>query len=107
MRKLKVESFGPILRAEVDFGDLTVLVGPQASGKSLFLQLYKLLSDEYHIKGVFEQYGYGWGRDADGILDMYFGNGMSGIWRDSTSVVADSKRFKRDFAVTKRGKSSP
>ena len=28
-------------RVDVTFGDLTLLVGPQASGKSLFLELFK------------------------------------------------------------------
>jgi hypothetical protein len=106
MKKLKVESFGPIRKAEMDFGDLTLLVGPQASGKSLFLQLFKLVSDEYHIKEVFRQYGYVWSKDADGILDHFFGMGMSGIWRDDTMVLADGRMVNRDFAVSKRGKSS-
>ena len=39
MDKLKVENFGPIAKADVTFGDLTFLVGAQASGKSLFLEL--------------------------------------------------------------------
>ena len=42
MRHLKIQSFGTIEKAEVNFGDLTLLVGPQASGKSIFLQLYEL-----------------------------------------------------------------
>ena len=39
MNELKVENFGPIGKAHVEFGDLTILVGAQASGKSLFLEL--------------------------------------------------------------------
>lgn len=30
-----------IENVEVDFGDLTIIVGPQANGKSLFLELFK------------------------------------------------------------------
>ena len=45
MKRLRVTAFGPIQEADVKFGDLTVLVGPQASGKSLFVQLYKLIED--------------------------------------------------------------
>ena len=37
MEKLKLKSFGPISEAEINFGDLTLLVGPQASGKSILL----------------------------------------------------------------------
>ena len=43
---MKVENFGPIGKADVTFGDLTFLVGAQASGKSLFLELLKLLVDK-------------------------------------------------------------
>jgi hypothetical protein len=39
--RLRIENFGPIVEAEVEFGDLTVFVGPQATGKSLFLQVFK------------------------------------------------------------------
>ena len=37
------------LGSAVSFVDLTVLVGPQATGKSLFLQLAKLLTDGWPI----------------------------------------------------------
>ncbi len=32
---LDVENFAQIAKAHLDFGDLTVLVGPQATGKSI------------------------------------------------------------------------
>jgi hypothetical protein len=35
MECIKVKSFGPIEYVNVVFGDLTLLVGPQASGKSI------------------------------------------------------------------------
>ena len=43
--KLHIENFGPIKQADVTLGDLNISVGPQASGKSLFWQLLKLLLD--------------------------------------------------------------
>ncbi len=46
MKELKVANFGPIAKADVAFGDLTFLVGAQASGKSLFLELLKLVEDK-------------------------------------------------------------
>jgi predicted ATP-dependent endonuclease of OLD family len=49
MNKLEVSSFGPIEKASLEFGDLTLLVGPQASGKSLIVQLLKLLIDKVSI----------------------------------------------------------
>ena len=45
----RVRNFGPIENVEVDFGDLTIIVGPQANGKSLFLELFKLVQDKRHI----------------------------------------------------------
>ena len=38
MTKLKVENFGPIKSVDVSLGDLNILIGPQVSGKSLFLE---------------------------------------------------------------------
>jgi len=49
MDNLKVKNFGPILEADVAFGDLTFFVGPQASGKSILLQLMKLVADNSYI----------------------------------------------------------
>ncbi len=46
---LIVKDFGPIKNANVGFGDLTILIGPQASGKSLFLELFKLMKDHDNI----------------------------------------------------------
>lgn len=36
--RLTVQKFGLITNADVSFGDLSIIVGPQATGKSLFLQ---------------------------------------------------------------------
>lgn len=47
---LTVNSLGPIRSATMEFSDLTVLVGPQATGKSILVQLLKLLVDTAHIK---------------------------------------------------------
>jgi predicted ATP-dependent endonuclease of OLD family len=39
MRKLTVKNFSVIKEAELEFGKITVLIGPQASGKSLLCKL--------------------------------------------------------------------
>lgn len=52
MESLRVEHFGPIGTADVSFGDLTFLIGPQASGKSLFWELLKLIVDKDSIQSV-------------------------------------------------------
>ena len=49
MDSFKITNFGPINKVDVQLGDLTILLGPQASGKTLFLQMLKLLVDKDHI----------------------------------------------------------
>jgi len=46
MRKLTVKNFSVIKEAELEFGKITVLIGPQASGKSLLCTLAYFLSRE-------------------------------------------------------------
>lgn len=46
MRKLTVKNFSVIKEAELEFGKITVLMGPQASGKSLLCKLTYFLSRE-------------------------------------------------------------
>ncbi len=102
MEHLKIKSFGPIQEADVHFGDLTLLIGPQASGKSIFIQLLKLLIDKNNIRKTLEQYNYIWGKDADKILDFYFGEGMSKIWKDDTSIQFDGESYTKDFLLPKK-----
>jgi len=105
MESLKIKSFGPIKEVDVRFGDLTLLVGPQASGKSIFVQLLKLLVDKYHIRKTLEQYNYIWGKDIDKISDLYFGEGMSKIWKSDSDIFFDGKAVSKDFLLAKSGKT--
>ena len=50
MRKLTVKNFSVIKEAELEFGKITVLIGPQASGKSLLCKLAYFLGAE--IPGI-------------------------------------------------------
>lgn len=86
--ELTVKKFGPIDEAQLDFGDLTFLIGPQASGKSLALELFKLLMDTQHIISVLRNYGYILNKkDASTILgECYFGEGMSALFTKETEV---------------------
>ena len=45
MNNFHIEQFGPIGDVSINFGDLTILVGPQASGKSITLETLKLVVD--------------------------------------------------------------
>lgn len=90
MDKLKVENFGPIGKADVTFGDLTFLVGAQASGKSLFLELLKLLVDKDAIVETLRKYNYIINKNnASYLLDAFFGNGMAGAWTKDTKINFD------------------
>ena len=55
--RLVLEHIGPIKRADLEFGDLTVLVGPQASGKSILLQMLNFVVDSDAVIGALKDYG--------------------------------------------------
>jgi len=78
--RLTLENIGPIKKADVSFGDLTVLVGPQATGKSLFLQFLKLALDHTSVTGTMRTYGLDWNSESGKFLDIYLGRGMSSVW---------------------------
>ncbi len=81
---LVLEGVGPIHEAEVTFQDLTVLVGPQATGKSIFLQFFKLLLDTAPIFSTLRKYGLdlrGTASDrASAFLELYLGEGTGHQW---------------------------
>ena len=111
MDTLKVNNFGPIREAEVTFGDLTILIGPQASGKSLFLELFKLIVDRKHIISTLRKYNYILRKeDASQLLEFYFGEGMGGILRNDTVIEFSGEEFGKDTlqtAMKKSGSSQP
>jgi hypothetical protein len=82
---LHIKNFAQLRGVDVAFGDLTVLVGPQATGKSLALQLLKLAVDGSRIAGTLRQRGFGWASRAE-FCTVYFGEGMERAWTDATSV---------------------
>ncbi|NCT73962.1 MAG: ATP-binding protein [Chitinophagaceae bacterium] len=105
MQNLKINNLGPITNANITFGDLTLFVGPQASGKSILLQLIKLLLDKKHIRRTLEQYGFIWGKDEKVILDRYFGEGMASIWLPNTEIVFNGKSYSLSYLLPKRKES--
>lgn len=99
---LTVESLGPIASADVRFGDLTVLTGPQASGKSVLLQLLKLVLDRAAIERRMRDQSLVWRGRAD-FFDAYFGEGMRSLMSSATRVAVDGAPFDLEFddAVTR------
>ena len=93
MEKFIIENFGLIKNVSISFSDLTLLVGPQASGKSIALETLKLAIDRDHIINTLDRYNYIIGHNTDKILNVYFGEGMSGIWKDNTHIEYDDISF--------------
>jgi hypothetical protein len=92
---LRIENLGQIKKAEIEFGDLTVFVGPQATGKSIALQLLKLIVDADPVKAELQRHGVDWGGQVADFFDVYFGEGMRALWRESTSrIVWEGKVVK-------------
>ena len=83
--RLSMQRVGPILGADVTFGDLTVIVGPQATGKSIFLQTLKLVLDRDHIHDTFRDHNVAFNGDSGAFLGGYYGKGMAAAWSDADS----------------------
>ena len=75
--RLSLQQVGPIKAADVMFGDLTVIVGPQATGKSIFLQTLKLVLDRDHIHDTFRHHSVSFNGDSGAFLGGYYGKGMA------------------------------
>ncbi len=85
VERIRARNVGPIREADIRFGDLTVFVGPQATGKSIFLQILKLLLDKQAIHETMQRFGMAWRNDFAGFLDLYLGDGMSAVWNPKNS----------------------
>lgn len=96
MHKIELKNFGPIQSAEIELGDMTVLVGPQATGKSLFLQLFKLIQDTPDIVRSLKNYGFDWSSEATRFQALYFGEGLEQLWTKDTKVKWDGQAKKLD-----------
>lgn len=103
MKHLTLSSLGQIREADIVFGDLTVFVGEQASGKSVLLQMIKLILDADNITQTLKKHGYDWQKKTDDFLSLYFGEGMAGIWDNAaTSISIDSKDCDLKKILSKR-----
>ena len=100
--KLHIENFGPIKRADVTLGDLNISVGPQASGKSLFWQLIKLLLDAPTVRDEFHRFNIDWGKDIKGFLSLYFGEGMEHLTGQDTVIQLDGASRPLDKLFDRR-----
>jgi len=85
---LQIEDLGQISKAEIEFGDLTVLVGPQATGKSIVLQLLKLVIDADSVRAELQRHGIDWAGQLPDFLDAYLGEGMRSLWMENATRIA-------------------
>jgi len=90
---LSVRDFAQVRNAEIEFGDLTVLVGPQATGKSLVLQWFKAAFDAAEIFTALKESGHDVRTPAN-LIDLIFGEGMGSAWHPTTSVTLDGRAIQ-------------
>ena len=86
--RLQLKNVGQIEDADIEFGDLTVLVGPQATGKSIFLQFLRLLVDTGYVIDELRKHGLVWNKEIGHFLDIYLGEGMRDVWRNGDNQSA-------------------
>ena len=96
MNNFKISNLGPLGNVDIDFGNLTILVGPQASGKSIALETLKLVIDRDSVIENLDRYNYIIGHNVDKILNVYYGDGMASIWKKNTSVILDEHAFSKE-----------
>lgn len=102
--KILVKSVAQILDADVNLSDFNILIGPQASGKSIFLQLIKLALDAGPIKAEIKKHGYTWENTA-GFIDLVMGEGMQGIIKPDSKIILDRRELSFDDLANKRNRS--
>lgn len=93
---LEIENFAQIAQVKLDLGDLTVLVGPQGTGKSLALQWLKIALDGKQIVAALRDAGQD---NRDALIDFIFGVGMGSSWHPDSRVRLDGKAIApKNFA---------
>jgi hypothetical protein len=93
--RLTIRSFAHIAEADLRFGDLTVLVGAQGTGKSLALQWLKVAMDGRQIVGALRDAGHSTDK-PEVLIDLIFGGGMGASWRQDTEVALNGRGIKRE-----------
>ena len=102
--KISIKNFAQISNVDLDFGrkgDLTFIVGPQATGKSLALQWLKLVIDPLLIRNEFELYGFVW-KNFDEFANLYFGEGLASGINNDTEIKYNNVIQNLNFLLDKR-----
>lgn len=97
MATLEIHHFAQIEDAKIQFGDLTVLVGPQATGKSLVLQLLKYAIDRPVIATHMKRNGLDWNHNSPhGLLATFLGEGYDRAFSATTKISYDGRSLVVD-----------
>lgn len=104
--KLYIENFGPIGNIEMEFGDLTFVVGPQAGGKTIALETLKLAIDSKAIIDVLNKNNYLTGK-VENVINLYYGKGMAAMWRPETRIELNGTPFEKKDLAPNVGKEKP
>ncbi len=91
--RLTIRNFAQIAQVDLSFGDLTVLVGAQGTGKSLALQWLKIAMDGRLVVTALREAGHATA-DPRVLIDLIFGVGMGPALRPSTMVTFSRKTIK-------------
>jgi len=102
---LRVENFAQIVDARIEFGDLTVLVGAQGTGKSLVLQWLKAAVDGRQLVQALRDAG-GTTDQTHVLIDLIFGSGMGPAWCAESRVTFEGKAIRPEGLV-RRGDGKP
>lgn len=101
--QLTINNFAHLAEVDLAFGDLTVLVGAQAAGKSLVLQWLKLAVDGRHVVEALRAAGQRVSPDV--LIDLVFGSGMAPAWRDDTIVRWRDRSIRRETVSRQGGRN--
>ena len=102
--RLTIRNFAQIAEVDLTFADLTVLVGAQATGKSIALQWFKAALDGKHVVTALRDAGHAT-QKPDVLLDLIFGAGMGAAWQDDAEVQLNGSVVKPE-TLSRRGKSN-
>jgi hypothetical protein len=90
--RLTIKNFAQIEQVDLQFGDVTVLVGAQGTGKSIALQWLKTAMDGRQIVSALETAGQQ-SRKPEVLIDLIFGVGMHSAWLKGSEIIFNGKKL--------------
>lgn len=90
---LSIRNFAQIAEVSLEFGDLTVLVGAQGTGKSLALQWFKAANDGKQLVTELRHAGQHAKKDDKDLIELIFGVGMGAAWRKGSQIFLNTSKI--------------